>query len=140
MLFVTEQYFKLLHICSYTLEFLLLLIIALIFRGKVTNFCMINCCLTSLKRPARMATFHCCYVFNLVMITPTISLPPSLMTTFGIMLKLLSLIKLCALWWSSTVLFYFTKCTHSIFGSCDTLVCVWLWISIRTSFMSTCQF
>lgn len=108
--------------------------IAIIFRGKMKFFCMINCCLTSSKRRARMAMFHCCYVFNLVMITPTILLPPSLMITSSIMLKLLDSIKLCALWWFTTVLFYFTESTL-LFGSCDTLT---MWFGI--SFMSSCRF
>lgn len=107
MLFVTSK------ISSYYIDAPILLnsscflLLLWIFRGKMTNFCMINCCLTSSKRHARMAMFHCCYVFNLVMITPTILLLPSLMITSSIMLKLLDSIRLCALWWFTAVLFTF---------------------------------
>jgi len=135
MLFVTSKissYYKDAPILLNSSSFLPLL---WIFRGKMTNFCMINCCLISSKRHARMAMFHCCYVFNLAMITPTILLPPSLMITSSIMLKLLGSIKLCALWWCTIVLFTFLNLLTLLFGSCDTWVCIWLWISFGISFM-----
>ena len=42
-----------------------------LFREKMTNFCLINCCLTSLKRLVKRPTFPYCYVSNLVMTTFT---------------------------------------------------------------------
>ena len=64
-------------------------------RGMMTNSCMINSCPTSLKRHARMQMFHSFWDCNLVMITLTILLPPSLMITSATMLKLCP--KLCPL-------------------------------------------
>lgn len=123
---VSEKGLKVLQGNSYTLEILLvfypLLTIALLFRGMMTNICMIkHCCLKTLKRLAGKPMFHCCCVFNLVMVTLIILLPPLLMITSNIMLKLLGLVKLCALPRSIPLMFSFMfqislSCLHLYFN------------------------
>lgn len=56
-------------------------------RERMTNSCMINWCPTSLRRHAGRLRFLFYCGFSLVMITLTISLPPSSTTIFFTMLK-----------------------------------------------------